>query len=555
MRRFLSFIAVFCSVFMAAGSALAYDLAHPAPGFGSGQYSNLISNSLFTSVDMTESDITAFLKKQGQYAGRSGNVSWLADYQIPEYQTVPYKYNDGNGNCIWTSTQVRQYDDAGNLPLYGMSVAALIAQKSALYGIAAEVILATLEKESSAISRSTPQSAPVEMWVLGFGWNDTMASCGYDQSHALSKATAYGGVGQQITYAMSSQYGLKLWYNQSAGTYGNTYTSTDGATFNPANQATKALYTYTPYVYNGNYNFWLFYNDWFSNGTKAFQREAQLVKGTTTSEIYAYWPAQSKRWYLTSMAAATAWGIQNQTVTTLSDSALAAIPVGTGSITRMSKYAGIDDVFYMEGGTKYHLKTDKLFSLYNLNWSELSTVDTALLEQAPTGQPIGMLARSQGHPEVYLLTLGHRFYIPDEATLTNWGYNWNDLSWIPQSEIDNYPSAGNLDYLVQLEGSDRVYALSNGKHLYIPSADVLNNWGLNFGMVSHVGLEMGYILTDGPTLTRVVRGSDSRVFFIQNGKKRYVSNANKLASVGASMNDLIQVSDTFLNRLATGTNL
>jgi len=550
MRRLTSLFFLAILVLLPTGSALAYSLSNPAPGFGPDQYQNLVSDSQYTSVDLDETAINQVFTKQGLWSDRTGSVSWLNGYQIPEYQTVPYKYNSG-GTCVWSSVSVRQYNDAGAEALYGVTVASLINRKALQKSINPGVLLATLEKESSAITSAAPLSDAVEKWVLGYGWNDTMASCGYDQASAQQRAVDYGGIGQQIAYAMN--FFLSK-YNQYVTTYGDTFTSSDGATINAKGRGTRALYVYTPYVYNGNYNFWLIFHNWFLDGTRKFGREASLLKGSGP-EIYAFWPAQNKRWYLPSMASANAWGIYNQAVNVIPDNSLQAIPLGTGSLTRLVKYANSPHVYYIEGDTKYYLVSDRIFPHYNLSWGELSIVDDILLDQAWSGHPIGSPVKSNTQDAVYIVTYNRKYYIQSEAILRLWGYTWVDLRTVSQREIDSYSTAGNINYLTQVEGSGRVYAVSDGQRLWVPSNDVLSNWGYNFGMVTPVGSEFAHALHEGKSLTRVVKGSGSDVYYISGGKKRYFSSEARLRTVGESLASLVQVSDTMLSRLSTGSRL
>jgi hypothetical protein len=446
---------------------------------------------------------------------------------------------------------VRQYNDLTNDPLYGLSVASLITREGRQHGINPGVILATLEKESSAITSTSPLSDAVHMWVLGYGWNDTMAACGYNLSDAQARAVAFGGVGQQIAYAMSF---FQTKYNLYINSYPDPFTTVDGATIRATSPATRALYVYTPYVYNGNYNFWLLFNAWFISGSRRFSREATLIKVVGGSEVYAYWPLMNKRWYVARDRDLDAWGIQNRTISEVSEGQMAAITFG-GRLTRLVKRERDDAVYYFEGGTKYHVKTDKMFPLYSMTWSELTTLDDTMLDQAPTGPPLGVLARSISRPEVYLLTYGRKYYIPSEALLRNWGYTWSDISVVPQPVIDGAANGDSLDLLAQVEGGSQVYLVSNGKRLYIPSQAVLTAWNLNFGMVKHVGLEIGYVVDEGPTLGRVAKGSGSEVYYIENGKKRHVTSEARLRRVGLSLSSVVTVSDMLLSRLPTGSRL
>lgn len=219
---------------------------------------NIISDSAFTSQIYDANGIQAFLQQKG---------SWLASYTLPEYQNVFYQFKDASGNCQSNTISVRQFYDTGGDALFGMSAASLIASQATKYGVNAQVLLAELQKESTAITRSTQKSDINTAWVLGVGWNDTMAACGYDEATAHQRALDWGGIGQQIAYAY--KFALIKFYNSYATTYNTAFTTLDGTVIRAENRATRSLYAYTPYV-AGARSFWTIFNDYFPSYSHVF---------------------------------------------------------------------------------------------------------------------------------------------------------------------------------------------------------------------------------------------------------------------------------------------
>jgi predicted heme/steroid binding protein len=547
VRRALTFLTVLVALLASTGSALAYSLSNPAPGFGPDQYQNLISNNQFTASDMSAGDISAFMKKQGVWSNRNGGVSWLADYTIPEYQTVPYKYNDGSGNCTWGSVSVRQYYDTANEPLYGMDVATLIAQKSLQYHIAAQVILATLEKESTAISRTSPQSSAVEMWLLGFGWNDTMASCGYNQTQALSKANAYGGVGQQIAYAMSSLFGLRKWYDQSASTYSTPFTSSDGASIVPGNQATKALYTYTPYVYNGNYNFWLFTNQWF---TPPVYQPTGLAFDSATGTVYVIDEGAK---YAVTGAGFTGWNFSWNNVHVITPSEQ-SLPYG-GLWTQL--VLGSDStVYYMDNGKKRPLTSARLMDRYGFSWGDVVPRSDTILAKVPYGLPMHELLLPTGDGTVYLATAGTLYPVSGTVYNDSWKFSWADTARVPGYVVYNLPVGQLMSNLVIADGGDgTAYFIDNGKS-YPLSGAVAQAWGFDLNTIRRVGPNLLAEKDSGGNLTAFAReiNGDGTVYLIKAGKKAAMS-GSYFRSKKYSFGDIREISGAQLNLLPTGATL
>ncbi len=167
----------------------------------------IISQERFRAVNtMSVMDIQAFLEKQ---PGR------LASLRVADYQG-----------------QVK-------------SAAQMIAEASAAWNVNPEVILATLQKEQSLLSRSAPTQNALD-WAMG---------CGKTDSATLNQ---YRGFGNQIWYgAKSLDANAKRWKP-------GAELNIDGSVVMPTNSATFALYRYTPHLH-GNTSFWLIFWRYFGD--------------------------------------------------------------------------------------------------------------------------------------------------------------------------------------------------------------------------------------------------------------------------------------------------
>lgn len=123
-------------------------------------------------------------------------------------------------------------------------------------------ILVLLQKEQSLVENSTPPTPRQLDWATGYGCPDG-AACN----------PRWQGFWKQINSA-SLQFrdyldnpNLYTYKQNQTYKFTNPYSSTkkEITEVTPANNATAALYNYTPHVYNGNYNFWRIWNRWFTN--------------------------------------------------------------------------------------------------------------------------------------------------------------------------------------------------------------------------------------------------------------------------------------------------
>jgi hypothetical protein len=243
-----------------APTAVAADLTTFDPG-------NIIDDSLFwDGTAMTEGEVQAFLNSK--VANCAAGYTCLKDY----HETT---------RTIEATPMCGRYEGQPS-----ESAARIITRIAQLCGVSPKVILVTLQKEQGLVTKSAPSGGAYSA-AMGAGCPDT-AACDSD----------YYGFFNQVHYGV---YLLKR-YTQPAGTgSGTAYTTrydlrypvgaTTAILYNPnpdcgtlpvtiQNQATHALYIYTPYTPNqaalnagysigddcsayGNRNFYNYYVDWF----------------------------------------------------------------------------------------------------------------------------------------------------------------------------------------------------------------------------------------------------------------------------------------------------
>jgi len=145
-------------------------------------------------------------------------------------------------------------------------------------------LLVLLQKEASLIEDANPTPSRLD-WATGYGCPDNWVCNPY-----------YKGFGKQVNSA-ALQF---LAYMQEPQNYsyraGRTYTFTnpygtisqEPLTVTPANQATAALYNYTPHVFNGNYNVYKLWNRYFGNSTaiSRFYPDGSLIKEISKPEVW-----------------------------------------------------------------------------------------------------------------------------------------------------------------------------------------------------------------------------------------------------------------------------
>lgn len=257
---FVSLIASLVAVVAPAQSpsATAADASAFQPGY-------IISDgNFFDSSSMSAGDVQNFLNSKLSTCRSTNGIPCLKDYS----QVTPSRA--ANAYCR-------------SFPGGQMSAAQLIVAVSQVCGISPRVILVMLQKEQGLITEASPSSYQYTA-ALGQGCPDG-APC--DPAFAGFFYQIYGAARQMQVYIKNPNwFGYQLGWNNilfqanppdRAGVCGTKRVFIQ-------NDATRALYIYTPYTPNdaamanlygtgdfcsayGNRNFWRLYTDWFGDPT------------------------------------------------------------------------------------------------------------------------------------------------------------------------------------------------------------------------------------------------------------------------------------------------
>jgi peptidoglycan hydrolase CwlO-like protein len=128
------------------------------------------------------------------------------------------------------------------------TAAQMIAEACAAHGVSPKVVLATLQKEQSLISRSSPSQYAMD-WAMG---------CGKAESYTIA---SYQGFGMQIWQ------GARVLIKNRSGWHAGSMLPIDGTAVYPSNASTYSLYRYTPH-FSGVTSFWRIYWRYFGDTMK-----------------------------------------------------------------------------------------------------------------------------------------------------------------------------------------------------------------------------------------------------------------------------------------------
>ncbi|PIR47944.1 hypothetical protein COV06_00900 [Candidatus Uhrbacteria bacterium CG10_big_fil_rev_8_21_14_0_10_50_16] len=347
-------------------------------------------------------------------------------------------------------------------------------------------LLVMLQKEQSLVTDPTPKQGQYD-WATGYAVCD---ACNVN----ASGVSRYKGFAKQVD-SMAQQF--RLGYLPALEELGETQTrlapgretTIDGRTVTPVNNATAALYTYTPHI-EGNQNFWRIWNTWFDtadypSGTllrdiqdgsiwlikfgrrrhiasqailASFYDPASVIEvdhGTIlayeegkaiafpnyslvrveTGDVYLL-VNDSKRRFI-SLSDIARFGYAPEEVIDAQEADLADYQMGT-SISYDTAYPQgavlqhpeTKSLFYVLNGVRHAIVSEDILKARYASWRvRPSTIEelASYSEGAAITFPDGTLVMVDGNPTVYVISDGKRRPIISEDTFLGLGYKWEHI--------------------------------------------------------------------------------------------------------------------------------
>ncbi len=490
----------------------------------------LISDYDFTnSGSMSASQIESFLQSRG---------SAFANYTIPEYINVPFPYRKGDGSSDWGSVSVRQYNDATGERLYGTRMSDFLAKEGRDHGINPQAMMVLMQRESSSITSSSI-SGVCRAWPVFYGFNEIMASYGYDYNTARQRAIDFGGPGQQIAYAT-----WNLGYRHARVDLSPLWI--DGVLISPRSKATKLLYIYTPHIYWGNYNFWKIFGTWFGH-TGGF---SLIQKNDGSPEIYLL--QSGKKLHIPSLE------ILNECFSGMTPDLLSALAVDNYPDSLLVRASGYSPVWVIRSDQKEWLPDLGTSGvLYPGESVQVLSRDLKrLIDLLPNSGDLCGLLRGSGSA-VYLAGNGVKRWIPGRYTFLALSLSWDKIRVIPNSTLDNIETKPPVYYLLVQGSGDAVYLITGGAKRRIPSRDYFDRFGFGWGEIHKVPDKWLGDKKTGFSLGPLIKYYNSRVVYYldDNGQKRRIPSRDRFDELGFKWSEILLADLGLLSRYPTGPNM
>jgi hypothetical protein len=482
LGRLTATIGVFALVigFLTVGATTTKDAAVAASGsdFNAG---NIISDALFyKSNTMTKTQVQSFLN--GKVTNCRSGYTCLKSYSQKT-----------------TSQSAKREGCAAYAGSPKESAASIISKVATACGINPQVLLVLLEKETGLISGTAPTSGTYRK-ATGYGCPDT----------AVCDSTYYGFFNQ--VYNAAWQFKKYQHTPDSRGYVAGRWNtiqyhpSTSCGTSNVyiENQATAALYIYTPYRPNqasldnigrtgdgcssyGNRNFWAYFTDWFGNTTGG----SSFVRDSASGAIYL-----------------------------------------------------------ISGNVKHYVPTTAIYNTL----SKLGTyrnVSTAYLSGYSTGTNASPLVRNPLTGEIALVQANSRHRFTTCGQVSVWGYDCGSPTDLMPGQWGKLPQGGEVSNFMVVAGKSTTYLLHDSARLPVSTwtgVVRLNNgkspWVGTMSATNAKRYPVGRTLETPGT---AIKSSSSNDIYLVDGRSRRVR-VPSMAILGEyGVKSVKTVSNTVLN--------
>jgi len=387
-----------------------------------------------------------------------------------------------------------------------IAAAEIIYDRAVTNKVNPKFLIVLLQKEMSLIEDKSPKQSQLD-WATGYGCLDGSACNSrwkgfWKQVNSASlQFRDYMDNPQLYTYKAGQTY-----------TFTNPYSTTEkrSTVVTPANQATAALYNYTPHVYNGNYNF---YNIWQRYFTTTYY-DGSLLQAEDEAGV---WLIQNglKRPFL-SKGALTSRFDENKIITVNKsdlDKYDEGAPIKFANYSLLRSPRGT--IFLLVDDSRRGFASSEAFRQIGYNpeevedasWEDINTYIESRPITATSTYPTGALLQDKTTGGVYWVFEGEKSPILDAIFLKT---KFEKKKIIPanQKELDNYitidPVLFNDGELVKTANSPAVFLIVNGEKRPFVSGQIFESLGYKWENIITTSSKVLYLYNQGKTITDVI---------------------------------------------------
>jgi serine protease len=203
---------------------------------------------------------------------------------------------------------------------------------------------------------------------------------------------------------------------------------------------------------------------------------------------------------------------------------------------------------------------------YYFGWGRIRPYASLQIASSDKPHPNGVLIKAVDKNPVYVLENGQKRKVPSRVIFEE-RFRWTKMTYVSNFEISTYPAGTDLALpdgtLIRKESADPVYVLSNGLKRWVAGRSVFDSLGYKMSQVRSISeSEFNSYVSGGdlsstnihPDGTLIKNGSNTPVYLISNGQKRWVPSRAVLESK-FFWDDIISVSESEFNSYPSGSDV
>jgi hypothetical protein len=385
----------------------------------------------------------------------------------------------------------------------GRTAAQVIYDAAVTNQISPKVLLVTIQKESSMITKSSFNTSSYSGsqqyyldWITFYGWCDTCSS-GVNKGFVNQINSTAAAFRRYLNLITSSGTSISGWGPNVAkgipcisSDYANSrQLCTPGTTVSitPLNAATSALYTYTPHP-GGNYAFWLIWKSFGFNMRRVYP-DGTLLQAKGSKDVYIIQNGQKRRFSSQNALLAT---YSLKKIITVSADAL--MQYDTGSTIYFANYSLVTapnrGVYLIANDVKRPIKSKAALLAIGIDPKSATKAGWDVLNQFPDGPaittsdiyPAGAIVQNTKNGMIFYVKDGIKYPVPSGDIYKSQFGTKKPIKLKPEV-IDTYTWGGFVGFrdgeLVQSKTGGAVYFISNGYRLPIASRDAAKAYGFD----------------------------------------------------------------------------
>lgn len=225
-------------------------------------------------------------------------------------------------------------------------------------------------------------------------------------------------------------------------------------------------------------------------------------------------------------------------------------------------------VWAVSDGARRHIPSHEAFTSLNYSYNNVREVSADEGRLHPVGSPIssisshpnGTLIKADG-PQIYVVEVGAKRHVPSQAVLES-RFSGEDIVLISEAELGAYMQGPPVEFrdgtLIRTEDG-RVWVIENGLRRHITNHEVFSGLGYSYNVVWSVSSGEAALHAEGPGLISasfhpdgsILKGSTSEIWVVRMGTLLHVPSGAVLDSL-IERKELISVHNSQLSQFTFG---